>query len=139
MPSKSPIIAEFTKNVLNDDQIERTGDYFWDDMVEAVPLPGQGPGVEGLKDVLRMMRAGFPDIHWTIEEQIEADDRVATRFTWTGTHQGPFMGIPATGQKVSVWGVVIDHFDGDKVRNTRIIMDTLGLMMQLGAIPPPAA
>ena len=139
MSRKSPIIAEFTRNVLNDDQIDRAGEYFHEDMVEQVPLPGQGPGVEGLKDVLRMMRAGFPDIHWAIDEQIEEGDTVATRFTWTGTHGGPFMGVPATGQKVSVWGVVIDHFDGDKVRDTRIIMDTLGLMMQLGAIPPPAA
>ena len=108
-------------------------------MVEQEPFPGQGPGVEGLKDVLRMMRAAFPDMHWTIKEQIEAGNSVVTRFAWTGTHKGPFMGVPAGGKKVSVWGVVIDRFDGDKVRDTRIIMDTLGLMMQIGAVPPPPA
>src|SRR5580704_18758764 len=106
MSPKSQIIAEFIENVLNGDQIDATGQYFWEDMVEQVPLPGQGPGVEGLKDVLRMMRAGFPDIHWTIEEQIEEGDKVVTRFTWTGTHGGNFMGVPASGRKVSVWGVV---------------------------------
>jgi steroid delta-isomerase-like uncharacterized protein len=139
MPHLSNIIAEFIDNVLNRDNIEATSEYFWEDMVEQAPLPGQGPGVEGLKDVLRMIRAGFPDIHWTIEEQIEENDTVVTRFTWTGTHDGPFLGVPASGQKVSVWGVVIDRFDGGKVRHTRIIMDTLGLMMQIGAIPPPPA
>ena len=139
MLQKSQIIAEFIQKVLNGDQIDATGDYFWEDMVEQVPLPGQGPGVEGLKDVLRMIRAGFPDIHWTLEEQVEEGDKVVSRFTWTGTHDGPFLGVPASGRKVSVWGVVIDRFDGDKVRDTRIIMDTLGLMMQIGAIPPPPA
>ena len=136
-PNISQTVAEFVEKVLNNGQIDATGDYFWEDMVEQMPFPGQGPGIEGLKDVLRMMRAGFPEIHWTIEEQIEAGDKVATRFVWTGTHNSPFMGVPASGKKVSVWGVVIDRFDGNKVRDTRIIMDGLGLMMQIGAIPPP--
>ena len=131
------MIAEFIEKVLNEDQIDSTGDYFWEDMVELAPFPGQGPGVEGLKDVLRMLRTAFPDIHWTVEEQVEEGDKVVTRFTWTGTHGGLFMGIPASGRKVSVWGMVIDRFDGEKVRDTRIIMDALGLMMQIGAIPTP--
>lgn len=139
MPQLSLIVTKFIDRVLNADEIEATSEYFWEDMVEQAPFPGQGPGVEGLKDVLRMIRAGFPDIHWTIEEQIEEGDKVVTRFTWTGTHDGPFMGVPASGRKVSVWGVVIDRFDGHKVRETRIIMDTLGLMIHIGAIPPPTA
>jgi steroid delta-isomerase-like uncharacterized protein len=137
MPQLSLIVTEFIDKVLNADQIDATGDYFWEDMAEQAPFPGQGPGVEGLKDVLRMIRAGFPDIHWTVEEQVEEGDKVVTRFTWTGTHEGFFLGVPASGRKVSVWGIVIDRFDGNKVRDTRIIMDTLGLMMQIGAIPPP--
>ena len=137
MAGKSRIVAEFIEKVLNGDAIDATGDYFWEDMVEQVPFPGQGPGVEGLKDVLRMIRGGFPDIHWMVEEQVEEGDKVVTRFNWTGTHEGPFMGAPASGRKVSVWGVVIDRFDGEKIRDTRIIMDALGLMMQIGAIPGP--
>jgi steroid delta-isomerase-like uncharacterized protein len=140
MSNKSQIVADFIDKVLNGDQIDATGDYFWEDMVEQAPFPGQGQGVEGLKDVLRMIKAGFPDIHWNVEEQIEEGDKVVTRFIWTGTHNGDFMGVPASGNKVSVWGIAIDRFDGDKIRDTRIIMDTLGLMMQIGAIPaPPSA
>jgi len=45
--------------------------------------------------------------------------------------------VPATDRTVTVWGMVIDRLDGGKIRDTRIIMDTLGLMMQLGAVPPP--
>lgn len=108
-------------------------------MVERVPMPGQGPGLNGLKDVLRGMRAAFPDMHWTIEEQITEGDKVVTRFEWSGTHRAEFFGVPATGRPVKVWGIVIDRIDGGKIKDTRILMDALGLMMQLRAFPPPQA
>ena len=139
MSTKSQIVARFIENVINRGEIDRAEEYFWPDMVELVPFPGQGPGVEGLKDVLRGMRAAFPNLRWTVEEQIEADDKVVTRFVWTGVQEGAFLGVPASGRKVEVWGVVIDRFEGDKIKDTRLIMDALGLMMQLGAIPAPGA
>lgn len=128
------IVGRFVKEVLNEGKIESTDEFFWENMVEHVPLPGQGPGVEGLKDVLRGMRAAFPDMHWKVEEQIAEGDKVVTRFEWTGTHRDEFLGVPATGRRVKVWGIVIDRLDGDRIKDTRIIMDTLGLMVQLGAI-----
>ncbi len=113
--------------------------FVWEDVVEQVPLPGQGPGLEGLKDILRGMRAGFPDLNFSIEEQISDGDNVASRFEWTGTHHGEFLGVPATGRRVRVWGMVIDPFEEGRIKETRIIMDTLGLMAQLGVFPPPRA
>ena len=137
MNDNSIIVRRFVDLVLNKDQIDSAGQFFWEDMVEQVPLPGQGPGLDGLKDVLRGMRAAFPDMHWTVEEQIAEGDKVATRFEWTGTHRGEFLGVPATGRAVKVWGVVIDRLEGGKIKDTRIIMDSLGLMTQLGVFPPP--
>lgn len=139
MQSNSQIVRSFVSEVLSQGRIESAGDYFWEDMVEQVPLPGQGPGLSGLQDVLRGMRAAFPDMHWSLEEQISEGDKVVTRFEWTGTHQAEFFGVPATGRSVNVWGVVIDRLEGGKIKDTRILMDALGLMMQLGAFPPPQA
>jgi len=119
--------------------MELAAQYVWEDVVEQVPLPGQGPGLEGLKDVLRGMRAAFPDLNFSIEEQISEGDKVASRFEWTGTHRGEFLGVPATDRRVCVWGIVIDRFEEGRIKDTRIIMDTLGLMMQLGVFPPPEA
>ena len=133
------IVREFIEEVINQGKIDQTSQYFWEDMVEQVPFPGQGPGVEGLKDVLRSMRTAFPDIVFTIEEQISEGDKVVSRFVWTGTHKSEFFGVPATGKAVRVWGVVIDRFEGDRIKDTRILMDGLGMMMQLGAFPPPEA
>ncbi len=135
MANNSNIVRNFVEEVLNDGKIDAAGKYFWEDMVEQVPLPGQGPGLAGLKDVLRGLRAAFPDMHWSIEEQFSDGDRVLTRFEWTGTHRGEFLGVPATGRPVKVWGMVIDRLVEEKIKDTRILMDTLGLMMQLGVVP----
>ncbi|MDN5862041.1 MAG: ester cyclase [Salinisphaera sp.] len=139
MESNSNIVRRFIEEVLNQGDIDAAGEFFWDDMVELAPFPGQGPGLEGLKEVLRGLRAAFPDMHWTVREQIADGDRVLSRFDWTGTHRGTFLGVPATDRTVMVWGMVIDRFEGEKIKDTRIIMDTMGLMMQLGVVPPPKA
>jgi steroid delta-isomerase-like uncharacterized protein len=126
------IVRRFVDEVITGGAIERAGEFAWEDVVEQVPLPGQGPGLEGLKDILRAMRTGFPDLVFAIQEQISEGDKVASRFEWTGTHKGAFLGIPATGKPVRVWGVVIDRLVDGKIKETRIIMDTMGMMRQLG-------
>ena len=128
-------VRRFVDEVITQGEIESSAQYVWEDVVEQVPLPGQGPGLEGLKDILRTMRAGFPDIVFSIMEQIAEGDKVASRFEWTGTHKGEFLGVSATGRPVKVWGVVIDRLENGRIKDTRIIMDTLGLMIQLGALP----
>jgi steroid delta-isomerase-like uncharacterized protein len=137
MHTKCDFVRQFIEDVINRGDIDAAERFFWEDMVEQVPFPGQGPGIEGLKGVLRGLKAAFPDMHWTIEEQIAEGDKVLTRFEWTGTHGGPFLGVAATHRPVKVWGMVLDRFEGGKIKATRIIMDTLGLMVQLGVIPGP--
>lgn len=104
-----------------------------EDVVEQAPFPGQAPGLAGLKDVLRGLSAAFPDMRWVVEEQIAEADKVLTRFVWTGTHLGEFLGIGATGHSVSVWGMVIDRIERNRIKETRILMDLPGLMRKLEA------
>ena len=134
----SAIVRRFVDEVINQGKMDSAGEFVWEDVVEQVPLPGQGPGLEGLKDVLRGMRSAFPDIDFSIKEQVCEGDKVVSRFEWTGTHKAEFMGVPATGRQVRVWGVVIDRLEAGRIKDTRILMDALGLMMQLGALPPSA-
>jgi steroid delta-isomerase-like uncharacterized protein len=136
--NNAKVVRGFVDEVITRGNIEAAAQYVWGDVVEQVPLPGQGPGLDGLKDIIRAMRAGFPDIVFSIQEQIAEHDKVASRFEWTGTHNGEFLGIPATGRPVRVWGIVIDRLQDGRIKDTRIIMDTLGLMAQLGVFPPPA-
>jgi steroid delta-isomerase-like uncharacterized protein len=129
------IVRRFVDEVITEGKIDSAAQYVWEDVVEQVPLPGQGPGLEGLKDVFRAMRAGFPDIVFSIKEQITEGDKVASRFEWTGTHKGEFLGMAATDRPVRVWGIVFDRLENGRIKDTRIIMDTLGLMTQVGALP----
>ena len=131
------VIRRFAEEVITKGDIDSAARFVWEDVVEQVPLPGQGPGLEGLKDILRSMRSAFPDLNFTIKEQIAEGEKVASRFEWTGTHQDEFLGVPATLRQVRVWGIVIDRLEEGRIKDTRIIMDTLGLMMQLGVFPPP--
>ena len=130
------VIREFAEEVITNGNIESASRYAWEDVVEQVPLPGQGPGLDGLKDIIRAMRTGFPDLVFSIQEQITEGDKVVSRFEWIGVHQGEFLGIPPTGQSVRVWGIVIDRLEDGRIKDTRILMDTLGLMTQLGLLPP---
>lgn len=130
-------IRAFIEEVLNQGRYERMHDLVLENFVELDPLPGQQQGREGLKAVLIGFRAAFPDIHWTISEQIAEDDKVVTRFAWTGTHRDTFLGVPATGRRVEVKGVVIDRLESGKMADSRILMDTLSLMQQLGVLPAP--
>jgi steroid delta-isomerase-like uncharacterized protein len=133
------IVRRFVNEVITQGNIDSAANFVWEDVVEQVPLPGQGPGIEGLKDILRAMRSGFPDLVFAIQEQIAEGDKVASRFEWTGTHRGTFLGIPATGRSVRVWGFVFDRLEQGRIKDTRILMDTLGLLIQLGVVPPPGA
>ncbi len=137
MSANSELLDRFVEEVINQGRFEVADEIVALDFVELDPLPGQRQGREGLKEVIAMMRAGFPDIHWVTEETIAEGEKVVSRFTWTGTHKGTFLGIPATGKSVSVKGVVIDRVVGGKMTDSRILMDTLGMLQQLGVVPPP--
>ena len=92
----------------------------------------------GLKQLETAFWTAFPDMHATVENLIAEGDKVAYRFTIRGTHQGEFMGVPATGKVVTVTGIYISRIAGGKVVEDWESFDALGLMQQLGAIPPMA-
>lgn len=136
MSPNSTVVKRFVEEVINQGRLEVADEIVALDFVELDPLPGQQPGRNGLTEVIAMMRSAFPDIHWVIEEVIEEGEKVVSRFTWTGTHKGTFLGIPATDRSVNVKGVVIDRIVDGKMTDSRILMDNLGWMHQLGILPP---
>lgn len=105
--------------------------------LERDPFPGQKPGREGLKEVILMTRAAFPDLEWVMEEMVAEGDTVASRFTWRGTHRGVFLGVPPTGKHITVTGMVFDRVVDGKMVESQILMNTLSILAQLGVITPP--
>jgi steroid delta-isomerase-like uncharacterized protein len=95
-------------------------------------------GLEALKELAAGIRQAFPDSETIIEDQIAEGDKVVTRFTSRGTHQGELWGIPATGRKVEVRSVSTNRIEGGKIVEHWTSVDRLGMMQQLGVIEQPA-
>jgi steroid delta-isomerase-like uncharacterized protein len=96
--------------------------------------PVRGPG--GYLAIIGMMRGGFPDIQWTLEDMIAEGDKVAARFTMRGTHRGTFFGVPATGKPIVVQAMNFYRLSGGQFVEERGQPDLLTLLQQIGAVPP---
>ena len=104
----------------------------WDD----IPLaPGQGPGPEGLKPIIRGFIEALPDVRITAHDVLMDQGRAAVRAEITGTHLGPLFGIAATGKKVSFRIHEFHEFEGERIKRTWHMEDWFGLFQQLGAFP----
>jgi predicted ester cyclase len=106
-----------------------------EDFVDHSALPGTPPGREGAKAFVRIFHAGFPDLSLTNEDIIGEDDKVVHRYVLRGTHQGEFMGIPPTGNRIEVHGIDELRVSGGKIVERWGQVDQLGLMQQLGVVP----
>ena len=97
------------------------------------PEPMSGPA--GYLAIIGMMRGGFPDIQWTLEEMVAEGDKVAARFTMRGTHRGTFFGVPPTGKTIAVQATNFYRLSGGQFVEEHGQPDLLGLLQQIGAVP----
>jgi steroid delta-isomerase-like uncharacterized protein len=109
------------------------------DALIRTPLPIQATGPQALKQVWAMLLRGLPDLHITIEDLIAERDKVVSRNTVTGTHQGDYMGLPPTGKTVTYNEIFIVRLADGRVAETWGVVDVLSQMRQLGAIPGGAS
>lgn len=120
--------------------IDAFGELLADDFVEHDDLPGLERSKEGVKQLFRMYRAAFPDLRMEPQDVLVSGDKAVARVRATGTHQGEFLGMPATGRSVDVQLIDITRFGDDGLaREHWGVFDALSMMQQLGAFPqsPP--
>src|SRR5215218_5159389 len=137
MPDNAAIIRQYVEQILNRGDCDGACRFVCEDIVQHAPFGGQEQGLSGFQKTLKEVCVAFPDIYWSVEEQMTDGDRVLSRFVWTGTHEGPFLGIEPTGRKVTVWGMAIDRIVDGRIQESRFLMDALGLMSQLGVPGQP--
>ena len=124
------------EEVLNQGKLDVIDEIIADDYIYHIPGSPDIHGPEGLKQYVSMGRTSFPDIKFTVDDQIAEGDKVVTRFTVTGTHKGEFMGIPPTGVQTTWTGIVIARVADGKFVEAWVNSDALGMLQQLGAVPP---
>jgi steroid delta-isomerase-like uncharacterized protein len=121
--------------VMSNGKLEVVDELCAPDYVEHDPFPGTSADLAGLKDSITEIRAAFPDIEVTPEVMVAEDDRLAVRSTMRGTHEGDFMGIPASGKKVEVANYDFVRFENDQAVEHWGVIDSAALMEQIGAVP----
>jgi steroid delta-isomerase-like uncharacterized protein len=128
-------------DLINAGDIDGFGRQLADDFVEREEIPGLPPTKDGVVQYFRIMLAAFPDLRMEVQDSFASGDKAVARLRISGTHQGEFMGIPATGKPVSVNLIDITRFGDDGLaREHWGVADQLAMMQQLGVIPagPPA-
>ena len=116
--------------------IDAFGEALADDFVEHEETPGLAPTKEGVLQFFRMYLAAFPDMRMDPEDILVSGDKVAVRARVTGTNQGEFMGMPATGKSIDIQLIDIVRFGDDGLAHEHWgVIDAFTMMHQLGVMP----
>ncbi|WP_255196967.1 ester cyclase [Halorarius litoreus] len=106
------------------------------DVVDHSPF-GDLEGREALKAQMSVLREAFSDFSATVEDTVTEGDRVAMRVTLRGTHDGPFMGIEATGKSFEVENTVFSRIEDGQIAERWVLPNMLGMLGQLGIVDAP--
>ena len=93
-------------------------------------------GPQGMRQLVNLYRSAFPDLHFTIEEEVAEGDKVVTRWTARGTHKGELMGIPPTGRQATVTGITINRIANGKIVEDWPPSDMMAYLQQVGVSLP---
>ena len=129
MPVKmTMLVRRFYEEIINNAEFDKLDEILDPKIIWHDPLlpAGEVRGIENFKNVLEMFRSAFPDLHLTVEDQIQENEQVVTRFAIRGTHRGDLMGLRATGKKFDVSGISIIRFEHGKAVEEWIEEDGLG-------------
>ena len=126
-------VRRYVAEVYNQRQYGVIDEIFAPDFVLHDPdLPEAAPGPAGIRHIVELFVGGFPDLRVTLDEELSAGDRVVTRWTARGTHDGELMGLAPTGKRIEVTCIGIWRVTAGKIAEAWLVYDALGMMRQLG-------
>lgn len=130
------VVRRSIEEIINRRNLSAIDEFFSPDFVEHEELPPNiPPGREAPRILFGMMLDAFPDFKATIKHLIAEDDLVVLHMTWTGTQEGEFMGMPASGKRMSISVLDIIRIADGKYAEHWGVMDQAAMMQQLGAMP----
>ncbi len=132
------LIRRMVEEVWNKKKPEMVDDYITRDYMRHSPS-GELRGAAGFRKDYDTYVGAFPDCQIRLDELVCEGDRVYARWTGLGTHKGKLMGVPPSGQRVTVPGSSIFRVAGGRVAEEHAVWDTLGMMRQIGVLVEAAA
>ena len=139
VPPPETVAARFIDELFNQHDVSAVDRHWAPDAVDHDPEPGQGPGLESIKEMLAGYLHAFPDLRMRVDQVVAGRDRVAVRWTATGTFARDLFGAPATGRAATITGVEVFRVVGGRIVERWGSKDDLGLLRQVGLLPEPAA
>lgn len=136
--SNSALIRRWFEEVWNKKRIEAIDEMVAPGSVSHGHDAFKPISVAEMKQFVVAMLAGFPDIHFELEEPVSQGDRASAFWRAEMTHTGAFMGVAPTGRKISIYGIGVARFRDGKIVESWNSWDQFGLMSQIGAISTPA-
>ena len=136
MSSKDTAL-KFVERVINGHDLEAIDQLLSADFVEHSAPPGFAANRAGVTEMFGAFLAAFPDMHVRVDDVIAEGDKVVMRATATGTHKGPFMGIPATNKSFSIDEIHIVQVRGGLCVAHWGVVDMVALLRQIGVMPSP--
>lgn len=124
------------EEILNKGNINALDQFYAENFVDHNAFPGIPPGIEGMRQTYNIIFSALTNIHVTIDDMVAEEDKIVVRVTANGIHTGEFMGIPATGNRISVMEIRIYRIADGKIVEHWGLMDTASLMQQIGSAPP---
>lgn len=125
--------------IINSHQFDRLPEVFDPSVKDHDPADDQGPGPAGFVQWFTQFHSAFPDFKIAVEHMVADEDNVAFAYTITGTQNGPFNGVPATGKEIKVRGMQISKFNADaKIVERWGASHEIGILQQIGAVKPVA-
>jgi predicted ester cyclase len=132
------LIRRYYEEVLNQGRLEVLDQIARTDHVEHNPLPGQGQGLEGLRQRVNIVKTAF-DPRFTLEHVIAEGDKVVVMWSNRGTHLVEWFGVPPTGRTVEIQGIDIHLIRDGRMAEHWDVVDMLSILFQIGALPAPGA
>ena len=130
------LVLRWFEELFNEGNLTVADEIISPDHIDHDPtLPDLPLGPEGQKQLVSFYCSAFPNAHITVEDQIAEGDKVVTRWTARGTHDGELMGFAPTGNQVTITGMAIWRISNGRIEETWTNYDALGMMQQIGAIP----
>lgn len=137
MPTISSLVRAFVDQAFNEGNLAIVDELVAVNSPTHIPGWGMPANRLGLKQMIINLRAAFPDLYCTVDDEIKENNRSAALWTMVGTHIGLFFGNLPTGRRIETQGIIYVHLLEKRITEGWFLVDQMSILQQLGIVPPP--